>query len=95
MFNFFKWILGKPDSNGVQEAKLREFLDEEIATQAAGIGNTVKDLAFWCCVRRIGTAVASTEIKTMKNSGRRVALSGGRGTSRQIQTKRRNSSSRR
>lgn len=53
MFNFFKWILGKPDSNGVQEAKLREFLDEEIATQVAGIGNTVKDLAFWCCVRRI------------------------------------------
>lgn len=25
MFNFFKWILGKPDSNGVQEAKLRSF----------------------------------------------------------------------
>lgn len=68
MFNFFKWILGKPDSNGVQEAKLRDFLDEDIATQAADIGNTVKDLAFWCCVRRIGTAVASTEIKTMKNS---------------------------
>lgn len=71
--NIFKWILGKNDDEtpGGNRVTVKDFLDTECETAIAGLEIYLQRMAFWTCVRKIGSAVAAVEWETYRR-GKRV-----------------------
>ena len=71
-FNFFKWILRKSDDepDGGTEVAVGDFLDNEIGTAVVGLEIYLQRMAFWTCVRKIGSAVAAVEWETYRRTKR-------------------------
>lgn len=63
-FNFFKWILKKttPATDGV-EVSTGDFLDNSESI-TVGLELYLQRMAFWACVRKIGSAVGAVEWET-------------------------------
>lgn len=72
-FNIFKWILKKTDDEapGGEKISVGDFLDTEIDTATTGLEIYLQRMAFWTCVRKIGSAVAAVEWETFRR-GKRV-----------------------
>lgn len=66
-FNFFKWLLktSTPKSESSEEISSGTFLDENVEL-LTGLETYIERLAFWSCVRKIGTAVGACEIETYR-----------------------------
>lgn len=72
-FNFFKWILRKtdPGENATSvDISTGDFLDAEPCA-VAGLEIYLQRMAFWACVRKIGSAVAAVEWQTYRR-GKKV-----------------------
>ena len=72
-FNIFKWILRKTDDepDGGREVSVGDFLDAEMDSAVMGLEIYLQRMAFWTCVRKIGSAVAAVEWETFRR-GKRV-----------------------
>ena len=67
-FNIIKWILRKSDNEpaGGEKITVGDFLDCEIDTAVSGLEVYLQRMAFWTCVRKIGSAVAAVEWETFR-----------------------------
>lgn len=67
-FNIFKWILREKsdESTGGNRVSVGDFLDYEIDSSIAGLEIYLQRMAFWSCVRKIGSAVAAVEWQTFR-----------------------------
>lgn len=67
-FNIFKWFLRRQDTEGAggDEAAVGDFLDSGAGNASRGIEIYLQRMAFWQCVRKIGTAVAAVEWETYR-----------------------------
>lgn len=71
-FNFFKWLLRKPDEEQTgTEVTVGDFLDVDIQTRVTGLEIYLCRMAFWSIVRKIGAAVAAVEWETYRR-GKKV-----------------------
>lgn len=67
-FNIFKWFLKKTDEETEvgERVSVRDFLDAEIDAATSGLEIYLQRMAFWTCVRKIGSAVAAVEWETFR-----------------------------
>ncbi len=73
-FKFFKWLLqptGETEDGKEPKKAQGAFLDETPADITLGTENYLQLLAFWSCVRRIGSAVGAVEWETYRR-GKKV-----------------------
>lgn len=67
-FNIFKWFLRKQDTEetGGEEVAVGDFLEGEVENAALGLEIYLQRMAFWQCVRKIGSAVSAVEWETYR-----------------------------